>query len=409
MRKNLKLLLLALVLSLALFTACQKAETKPTEEITAKAPETEPETKNEEKAEEKVEIDEETGLEIESEIELKYAKSFKLENLSQGVIKFTDVEDRVVYMVPEGVELENKDLNTLKVPVNNIAIFSTVDATTLRPIDELDKIVAVTTKLESWRIPEVKERMEQGEIQFLGSKNAIDYELLESVAPDVVMFTYENLDRTPIIIGQLNDLGINWVGVSNHMEDDPRARLEWVKLSGVLTGKLEEAEKYFDEQVAKISAVEEKIKGETNRPTFASVFMSKDIFYVRNAGDYNVKMLELAGGDYIFKDLNPDKNGNTKMNAEEFYKGAKPAEFILYDAAGAPSIQSTQQLVEYADFLEDLEAIKANKVWATKRHYYQSADKVADMIEELHLILQSEPGELTETEHFYLFSLGGEE
>ena len=92
------------------------------------------------------------------------------------------------------------------------------------------------------------------------------------------------------------------------------------------------------------------------------------------------------------------------MNAEEFYKVAEKADFFFYDSVNGSAIKSTEDLVAFAEYLKDLKAVKENKVWGVKPNYYQSADHVADMIEELNKIIHSKPGELTETEYFYLFS-----
>ncbi len=352
--------------------------------------------------EENKEVDADSGLEIESKLDLRYAKSFSVDNLEKGVKKYIDKEGRVVYFVPEGVELENKDLLTLQIPVNRIAIFSTVDATLLRPIDKLDTIVATSNKADSWRIPEIKEKVENGDITFVGSKSELNTEELQRVDPEVILFTYENLERTPVLIQTFDDLGLNWLGLSNHMEADPRARLEWVKLAGILTGKLDKATSYFDEQLAKIDEVEKKTAVEDGeKPTFAWTFLFKDLFYTKKAGDYSVKMAQIAGADTIFADLEPENDGNAKLNAEEFYKGAENADFLIYDSIGGAEIKSVDDLVAYADYMKDLKAVKDNRVWGLKPNYFQSADYTADMINELYEIFHDKDNTLTETEYFY--------
>lgn len=347
----------------------------------------------------------EIGLKKIGQLKLKYAKSFSVDYYEQGVKKYTDVEGREVWFVPRGKKINGaENLNIIETPVKSLVILSTVHATLLRPIGELDKIAGTAVKSATWKIPEVKKGMDDGKIKFVGNKNALDYEMLHALNADAILLTYENMARTPGIISKFNELGLKWIGVANHMENDPRARLEWVKFAAEITGKEKEADKYYERELAKINAVEEMNKKAVNKPTFASAFMSKDIFYVRNAGDYNVKMFEMLGIEYIFKDLNPEKNGNTKMNAEEFYKGAEKADFLFYDSVNGSAIKSNADLITFAEYLKDLKAVKENRVWGVKPNYYQSADHVADMIEELNKIIHSKPGELTETEYFYLFS-----
>lgn len=345
------------------------------------------------------------GLKKIGQLELKYAKSFSVDYYEQGIKKYKDVEGREVWFVPRGKTIEGgENLNVIETPVKSLVILSTVHATLLRPIGELDKVTGTSVQSDTWKISEIKKGMDDGKIKFVGSKNALDYEMLHALNADAILLTYENMARTPGIISKFNELGLKWIGVSNHQEADPRARLEWIKFAGEITGKEKEANKYYERELAKINAVEEMNKKSANKTTFASAFMSKDIFYVRNAGDYNVKMFEILGIKYIFKDLNPDKNGNTKMNAEEFYKVAEKADFFFYDSVNGSAIKSTPDLIAFAEYLKDLKAVKENMVWGVKPNYYQSADHVADMIEELNKIIHSKPDELTETEYFYLFS-----
>lgn len=404
-----KLLSLILAFTMLILSSCSKEESGKNEEKQAaleegtKIEETleeKEEEKTEEQVEDPAEIDQASGLKKVGKLDLKYAKSFKVEYLENDIKKYIDKEGREVYLVPEGVSLENSDLTSISIPVNRIAIFSTVDATLLRPIDKLDTIVATTTKAESWQIPQVKERLENNEAVFLGSKNELNYEELEKVSPDVVLFTYENLDRTPVIIQQLNSLEIPWLGLSNHMENDPRARMEWVKLAGILTGQSDKAEEYYEEQLEKFAAIEEKTKDLTDRPSFAWTFMFKDLFYTKKAGDYSVKMMELAGSDPIFKDLGPNEDGNAKLSAEEFYKGAENADILIYDRISGSAIQNISDLVAYADYLNDIKAVQEDKVWTLKKNYFQSADYAAEMVEELYQIITDQDKNLTETQFF---------
>ena len=38
----------------------------------------------------------------------------------------------------------------------------------------------------------------------------------------------------------------------------------------------------------------------------------------------------MAGGEYIFSDLNTDKTGTQEMNIESFYEKAKDADYVIY-------------------------------------------------------------------------------
>ena len=86
-----------------------------------------------------------------------------------------------------------------------------------------------------------------------------------------------------------------------------------MKLYGVLLGKEELADKLFQEQVDKLKAIEDS---ESTGKTVAFFYInSVGAANVRKSGDYVSKMIELAGGKYIFSDLGAeDDNWCTNQN-----------------------------------------------------------------------------------------------
>ena len=84
---------------------------------------------------------------------------------------------------------------------------------------------------------------------------------------------------------------------------------------------------------------------------------------LKRGGDYVNKMLELAGGDYPFADLEPDQGGNTKMTVEEFYQGAVDADVLIYDNTSDVSVSTVADILANGDYLADMKAIREGNVW----------------------------------------------
>lgn len=391
-----KLMILVLVISLVL-TGCKGKENteqdNPMDKVEDVAGKDNAET-----------IDEDTGLVFEKTMDLKYAKSFSVDYLEGGYKKLIDWEGNKTLFVPEGKEVPEvkEGISIVQMPIEKIGIFSTTHMTDLKPLDLLDKIVITTTDRDRWRIPEMQQLMDEGKITYVGKNSAPDYELIEAANPDLILITTGTTHGKEETTMKFDEMGIKWIGHASHREMDPRGRLEWVKLAGALFDKEKEADDFFETQLKKIEEIEEKAKKIENKEKFASTFLSGDIYYVRNKGDYEVKMFELAGGEYILPELNPDEDGNTKMNAEELYKGIENTDILFYDTINGPSIQSISDLTSTAEYFADIKAVKEGRVWGYKPHYYQSADKVADIIEDLYTIFTTSHGEITETEYFFL-------
>lgn len=274
--------------------------------------------------------------------------------------------------------------------------------TMLRALDSIDKATIVTTPLNGWYVDDVIEKMENEEISFVGDNNSPDYELIQAANPDLILLTGSQSENTLKMIDMLDTLDIDWIGMTIHMENDPRGRLEWVKFMGALLDKEAEAEAFFEKELARITEIENNTEESTEaKPKVAYVRITDDGYTVKNKGDYSVKMLEIAGGNYIFSDLNPDKDGTLKISAEEFYKVAENVDILIYENMGA-FVGNMEQLMEKGEHLDGIKAIREGRVWVTKQNYWQSADKTGEMIEELRDIFLTPHGELEETQHYLL-------
>jgi iron complex transport system substrate-binding protein len=85
------------------------------------------------------------------------------------------------------------------------------------------------------------------------------------------------------------------------LESHPLGRTEWIKLYAALLDKEAEADALFDEQDAFLTMA---ASFEPAGKTVAFFYISSSGYAVaRKSGDYVSKMIELAGGDYIFSDI----------------------------------------------------------------------------------------------------------
>jgi iron complex transport system substrate-binding protein len=114
-------------------------------------------------------------------------------------------------------------------------------------------------------------------------------------------------------------------------------------------------------------------------------------------------MIELAGGKYIFENIGDEESARstTNMQVEEFYAGAKDADFIIYNSTIDGGVNSVEELIDKCPVLEDFKAVKEGNVWCTSNDMYQQSMSIGYMIEDIHKMLQGE----SEDKMKYLFSL----
>lgn len=344
-----------------------------------------------------------SGLEYERSMELSYAEEFSVDYYKGGYALITIADSDKFLIVPEGKEVpENREENiaVLKQPLNNIYLVATSAMDFFVSLDGLESIRLSGTNENGWYIEEAKKALKDGSILFAGKYNAPDYELILgencSLAVESTMIYH-----TPEVKEKLEQFKIPVLVERSSYESHPLGRTEWIKLYGVLLGKEEEAERLFKEQEERMETVlSEKNTGKTVAFFYIT---TNGLANVRKSNDYVSKMIELAGGKYIFENLGENDNAlsTVNMQMEEFYAKAKDADYIIYNSAIDGELQTMEQLLEKSNLLKDFKAVKNGNVWCTGKNLFQESTGLGVMIEDIHKMLNSEGDSLTELTYMH--------
>ena len=350
-------------------------------------------------------IDEtQADFQVESAYPLEYAKEFTVDECTGGT-KLITIQNARYLIVPENSTVPNglsEDITVLQKPLKNVYLVST---SAMDPILKLGALSAVTlsgTSAENWYLPEAKKAMENGEISYAGKYSAPDYELIVSANCGLAI---ENtmIYHTPEVKEQLEKFGIPVLVERSSYESDPLARMEWVKLYGILFDKEAEAETFFNEQVQRIQPLlEQDTTGKT--AAFFSV-TSNNLVTVRKSNDYVAKMMGMAGGEYIFSDLSDNGNNLATINLslEEFYAGAKDADVLIYNSTIEGKIETTEQLLSKCPMLADFKAVQNGNVWCTTQSLFQESMELPDLILDMNRVFAAEsPNAVNEDELKFL-------
>ncbi len=344
--------------------------------------------------------EEEKIVEIREEIPLEYTKAFSVKYLKGGFKKIEDGDGRTLILAPEGKKVpeEYKDEMIVNIPLKNVLISATTQACLLRPIDELKSIKAVTTDLNQWTMDEIKSGMKEENITFVGENNAPDYEKICSLKPDIV-FTYSGPYGTQDMMQKLDELGVVYAVDNEYLEEDPLGRLEWIKFISAFYDKEDMAEKYFDEVVNNVNDISEKLAS-VEKPTIAWGMIFDGKVYVPDGNSFAAKMIEMAGGDYIFKDSSIE---NGEISIEEFYDKGKNADIFMYSSSISYS-PNFKDIIEMEPSLADFKAVKEKNVWCLDDDYHQSIDKTDELITSLATIFHPDEMKQSEVKHFVKYT-----
>ena len=345
----------------------------------------------------------EGSLVYESSMELQYAENFSVDYYKGGYTMLTTMDGKRFLVVPEGKEIpENmkEDIIVLQRPMKDSYLVASAVMDMFRELDGLDTITFSGQKEENWYIEEAKEAMAKGDIIYAGKYSKPDYELLVS---EGCALAIENrmISHSPEVIEKLEDFGIPVMIEYSSYESHPLGRVEWIKFFGALLGKEEIAEQIFEEQAAILDMVS---ADEKTGQTVAFFFItSNGLVQVRQSSDYVPKMIELAGGKYIFENLGDAETKRSTMNmqVEEFYNGAKDADFLIYNSSIDGGVSSREELLDKCEVLADFKAVQEGNVWCTTNDMYQQSLSIGYLIEDIHAMLSGEG----EDKMYYLFRL----
>ena len=322
-------------------------------------------------------------------LQLAYAKNFSIDYYEGGYKLLTIKDGTQILTVPEGKKApDNLDesIIVMQQPVNNIYLVSSAAMDMFRELNALDTIGFSAQKAENWYVEGAKAAMENGDILYAGKYSSPDYELLVSKKCSLAIENSMIL-HSPEVKEMLEDFDIPVIIEYSSYETHPLGRVEWIKFFGALTGMEEEAEKAFEKQTEIVKHVTATKK--TDKTVAFFYITSNGLVQVRQSNDYIPKMIELAGGRYIFENLGDDSKRSTmNMQVEEFYNKAKDADYLIYNSTIDGGVKSVDELIEKCSVLSDFKAVKSGDVWCTEKDVYQQSMSIGFLIEDIHNMLQ---------------------
>lgn len=328
------------------------------------------------------------GWEPVREMELKYAEQFGVSYYAGGYKLITIPDGGSFLVIPEGREKPegvSSDIVPIYQPVKNIYLAATASMCFFDAMDRLDAIRLSGTKEDGWYIENARKAMQNGDIIYAGKYSEPDYELILSnscpLAIESTMIGHasgvkEKLERSgvPVLVDQ------------SSKESHPLARSEWIKLYAALLNEEEKADRLFAEQTAHLDGLGENTA--TNKTVAFFHISSSGLVVTRRSGDYVSKMIELAGGKYVFDDLgDPDKDISTvTIEMETFYETARDADIIIYNSTIGGEIGTLDELLSMNDLLKNFKAVKNGDVWCTNENMFQETMKLGQMISDFNAV-----------------------
>lgn len=343
------------------------------------------------------------GWQPQSSLALEYATQFSVDAYEGGYQLLCMGDGSRFLTVPQGMEAPegiDADITVLRQPVGDLYLVATSAMCLFDELDALQAIAFSGTKAEDWYSGNARRAMEQNRIRYAGKYSEPDYELLISGGCALAIES-TMISHAPQVKEKLEDLGIPVLVDLSSLEKHPLGRTEWIKLYAALLGKQAQAQELFERQAAFLHQAASR---ESTGKSVAFFYISTSGYAVaRKSGDYVSKMIELAGGSYIFSDLGDPETATSTvtLEMEKFYATAKDADFIIYNSTIGGELQSLEELVEKNRLLGDFKAVQNGNVWCTRQNLFQQTTQLGRMILEINRMLTNEDPGLTRLEFLY--------
>jgi iron complex transport system substrate-binding protein len=347
-----------------------------------------------------------------AQVTIDYARNFTLEykegyKLLTVLMPWAGATEPIRYaLVPKGQADPGgiDDALIVHTPVESFVSLSTTYLPFLEQIDELSSLVAVDSGAYIYNA-EVQNWLKAGVVAEVGSGAVINMESLIDLNPDLIMTSasgFAEYDSHP----QLLEAGLKVVINSDYLEQDPLGRAEWGKFIAAFFEKEAEADRLFNEMVARYQQAKALTSNLSTRVTVFTNTAYEGTWYMPGGESYIAILLADAGADYLFKDI--EGSGAQPLDFEVVLERAKDADYWINVGALSELSALAAMDARYADF----KAYQEGKVYTYSKRmnasgavdYFESGAAAPDVIL-MDLIKAFYPDLLPEHEFFYYQAL----
>lgn len=222
---------------------------------------------------------------------------------------------------------------------------------------ELDEIDRVKGLLEGRYVHDqrMKDLLAEGKVKDVGTETAKNMELMIQMHPDVILYSpYFDGNQDPLKV-----TGAMLFPFADYLETTPLGRAEWIRIVGMMTGRREDADAWFNDIEARYNALKDLCSDVETRPSVFSDLAFNGQWYVAGGQSYIARLFADAGADYIWKD--DPSTASFPLDAETILAKAQHADF--WRVTNSSSLPMTYESLQRENAVYALfDAFKNHKV-----------------------------------------------
>ena len=243
----------------------------------------------------------------------------------------------------------------IRIPVSRIVTLST---THIAMVDLLGKIGCVRGISGAGLIYncEIQAKLECGEVLDVGYDQALNYESIVAISPDV-LFLYGVESGVQGISEKLGELGVDVVFCGDYLERHPLGKAEWIRFFSLFFQEEAKGRILFEQIDSSYNSLCSMTENMTGGPNVLTGLPWKDIWYMAGGSSYAARLIQDAGGNFLWKD---SKSAEAlPMGLESVYDRAINADIWINPGAAT----SLDELEEFEERFKLLQVMKEGQVF----------------------------------------------
>ena len=217
------------------------------------------------------------------------------------------------------------DAQVVKAPVRHVVCMSSSHVAMFDALGEVRRISGVSG-IDYISNTYVNEHRYCGEVRDVGYDTNLNFELLASMRPDLVLL-YGVTGENTVVTGKLRELGIPYVYIGDYVEESPLGKAEWL----VLAAELCDLRAAGADTLQRIARDYQSLKAhpapDAPRPKVMLNTPYRDTWFLPSTQNYMIRLIEDAGGEYVY--TKNDSDTSVAVDMEEAYLLANAADFWL--------------------------------------------------------------------------------
>lgn len=217
---------------------------------------------------------------------------------------------------------------------SSVICFSSTQWSVFLELGEIDRVKGL---LEGRYVHDqrMKDLLADGTVKDVGTETAKNIELMIQMHPDAILYSpYFDGNQDPLKV-----TGAMLFPFADYLETTPLGRAEWIRIVGMMTGRREDADAWFNDIEARYDALKDLCAEVETRPTVFSDLAFNGQWYVAGGQSYIAQLFKDAGADYIWKD--DPSTASFPLDSETILAKAKHADF--WRVANSSSLPMTYE------------------------------------------------------------------